>query len=125
MIYNTTMNKILSLSKENNFVKHDNWIFILENNRVIGMDYKKCQDFINSCEKQEGEFSWETSETNNSLVSFLNEDFFEYYYIDILNENVNTSENVFYENNIFDSILLRNFNFEIKEKGSYHMIDNK
>lgn len=126
MIYNTTMNKMLSLSKEKSCVKHDNWIFILDNHRVIGMDYKNCQDFINSCEEQEeGDFSWETSKTNNSLVSFLNEDFFEYYYIDTLNENVNTFENVFYENDIFNTILLRDFSFEVKEKGTYHIIDNK
>jgi len=123
MIYNTTMNKLLSLSDEKTFVKHDNWLFILNNNRVIGMNYKRCQDFINSCEEQEdNEFSWETSETNNSLVSFLNENFFEYYYIDTLNESINTFENVFYENSVFNSILLREFNFDVKEKGSYHII---
>ena len=98
------MEKLFSLSEDNYCFKHDNWIFILDDNRIIGMNYICCQNFINSCKSDvHGDnniFSWESSETNNSLVSFLNGDFFEYYYIDEISKN-DTSSNVFYENNIF------------------------
>jgi hypothetical protein len=125
-IYNTTMNKLFSISKDNICVKHDNWLFVYDDNRIVGMNYQNCQDFIDSCEqKSADDFCWDESNTNNCLVSFLNEDFFEYYYIDELNKNIKTSENILYENNIFSSKLLENFKFSKKEKGSYHMIDNK
>ena len=123
MFYDSTMDNLFSISEDNYCVKHDNWIFVFDNNRIIGMNYYSCQKVINCCEYEDNiEFSWEETETDNALISFLNGDFFEYYYIDEINDN--TYENVFYENNIFPSRLLEEYSFDAKDRGTYHVLNN-
>lgn len=100
------MENILELVNNPNTVySNGNWRYVMLTNELVCMNIKYCQIFIDKCVYDDTEeFDWKETETLNTLEGFLNEKFFEYYNLG--------EDTVYYENNVFNEMLLDNFTFK-------------
>lgn len=128
LTFDNTFEEFYNLINSNTSIVLHDWVVTFLFDKIVVMNKELCQKFINNCELDSTkEFSWEDTDTYNTIDGFLNETFFEYY--NILDEDLDEDDemcdntNIYYENDYFDQILLEHFNFN--SMGSYYVFSNE